>query len=190
MHGTHVVAGLGVAALVAGTAFTLRENEPEPVAIVVQQQPSPTPTVPKPDMPDEAIEEYRRQAPDLPLDELYRRINLPRALLLKEFAREETFAGSWYDMSAGLWHLLGTDKAVLDTMAAKARAKGIDPAPRVVEYSFNELDERALRIRQGKDPISRYSRQAGFDVKLNRVTVVASPPPRGVSDPMVVFVDS
>lgn len=183
-----VVVAAVTAACVAGCGAGER-RAPE-----VVQAAAPTPSVSRsladPGMPEQVLREYREEYPDVPVDVLYERLTLvyPQNLLLRDFAREPTFGGSWYDLRTGLWHLLGTDQRVLDRMAAQARAKGIDPAPRLVRYAGEQLHARATRIQSGDDPISRYSTKAGVDIQRNRVTVAADDPPEGVDDPMILWV--
>ena len=147
----------------------------------------------KPNMPEEVLAVYRENNPDVPVDVLYARLMLSssRKALLAKFGAEYggTFAGSWYDFREGVWYLQATDEATTTAMANAARAHNIVPRTRLVEFSLNQLDARAERIRAGKDPMSRIGRRAGFDVKANRVTLVAPPERRTVHDAMVDYVE-
>lgn len=70
-------------------------------------------------------------------------------------------------------------------LAIVEQAPAVSP-PRAT-FTRAQLDARAARIRAGRDPLSRYGRDARVDVRRNRVVIAASPPP-GVRDPMVLFV--
>ncbi|HEX8002093.1 MAG TPA: trypsin-like serine protease [Mycobacteriales bacterium] len=151
------------------------------------------PSAAKPAMPEEVLAEYREMFPDVPLDALYRRLNLaaPRKRLLERFGVENptTFAGSFYDYRTGVWHVLATTPAAAESFAARARAIGVDTRPRVVRYSAAQLTARAARIRAGQDPMSAVSRAAGVDLMTNSVTVAAPVARRTRRDTMVRYVD-
>ena len=143
-----------------------------------------------PETADDVVAGYNLLAPEVPRDVMAERValNLPRNALLERIGEEPSFAGSWYDYGAGLWNLLGTDQARLDVWAEWARAKGIEPAPRLVRYSNAELWARVERLQGGTDPLSRYARFGiEVDVQNNRLTVVVPEHP-GVRDDMIVWV--
>lgn len=150
------------------------------------------PAVAKPDLPDEVLDQYLEIYPDVPAEVLYERLALsaPRKRLLERFGTEHaaTFGGSWYDYRQGVWNLLATNSAAAEAMAAQGRAAGVAVRTRVVRYSYSQLQQRASRIRAGKDPLSKVSRRAGFDVVTNRVEVVVPPSRQATPDPMVTYV--
>lgn len=198
-----VVAAVAVAALAASGVTETSPSRDDAFSrpdatLSPSPQLSPTPT-PSPSRSMTGFEAMRTEqihrnydqiAPGVPYDVLDRRVALrpARRGLELQFAEEPSYAGSWYDLPTGLWHLLGNDRARLDDWAARARAKGIDPATRLVEYGRAELEVRAQRIRDGEDRLSRFSVLAGWDMETNRVHVKVLERP-DVEDPMVIWVD-